>query len=33
LAGVLFLLDVVFLEELARLREDALAMVWCLDVR
>jgi hypothetical protein len=33
LAGALFLLDVVFFEELARLREDALAIVWCLDER
>jgi hypothetical protein len=32
LAAELFLLDVLFFDELARLLEDALAIEWCLDV-
>ena len=33
LAAVLFLLEVVFFDELARLFEVALAIVWCFDGR
>ena len=33
LAAELFLLDALFFEELARLLDVALAIVWCLDAR
>ena len=33
LAGVLFLLEVVFFDEPARLFAVALAIVWCLEAR
>ena len=33
LAGVVFLLETLFFDELARLLDDALAIVWCFDAR
>ena len=33
LAGVAFLLEALFFDELARLLDDALAIVWCFDAR
>ena len=33
LAGVVFLLEALFFDELALLLDDALAIVWCLEAR